>query len=491
MERLKKIPLFLFLLVLFFCLHGSVENYGFIGVGEVVTLGLVISGCILLFFLVVFLFTRDYLLSALICFFVSLWYLFFGAIDDWIKSKSFLSFMHGYAFLLPLLLVASIVWTIYLRRHKAAQNKWAFYLNLLLLIYCGIDGFLLLRDYTATTKKVTEQVAFDNARVKAKPNVYYMLFDEYAGYKSLKDSFAFANDSLYDFLHKKDFRFLPTYSNYSFTLFSMSAILNMRYVDSGYEPLKVNQRDLQLRANEIRKGAVVDIFKNMGYQFRNYSIFDIGDQYGVSNDNSFLPVHALMLTDKILHNRIIRTTGWLFQTGKLALPAWKKKYLYQHDVNNQYSEKMTKECAAEKKTVPTFCYTHFLMPHGPYYKDSLGNYISEDIIANEPWMSNKGLYLSYVKYTNTVITSLVNTITEKDPGAIVVVMSDHGFRSYFGKQLYEPFNYNNICAVRFPDKNYMDYKEKWSCVNFFRYLFNCEYGQNLPYLADTSIVLRH
>ena len=491
MGVLKKIPLFLFLLVLFFCLHGSVENYGFIESKEVAMLGLVITGCVLLLFLIVLIFTRNYLFAALTSFFISLWYLFFGALHDWVKAIPFLSFMNRYAVLLPLLIAATIVWIIYLRRHKAAHTRWTFYLNLLLLIYCCVDGFIIVKNYFTPAKKITAQVAFEYDKVKAKPNVYYLLFDEYPGYKSLKDSFAFANDSLYDLLHKKEFRMLPTFTNYDFTLFSMSSILNMRYVDSGYIPLKVSQRDFQLRANEIRNGEVFDIFEKMGYRFNNYSIFDIGEQHGVSNQNSFLPVHSLLLTDKILHNRIIRTSGWLFTTGKLALSSWRKKYLFQHDTNNGYSEKKVIEMASGKKTVPEFCYAHFSLPHWPFYRDSAGHYNSDEIIASEASLFNRALYLGYLKYTNTVIASLVQTITENDPNSIIVIMSDHGYRTFRNEKGYEPFNYNNICAVRFPDKNYIDLKEKWSTVNFFRYLFNCEYGQNIPYLADSSVVLSY
>ncbi len=43
MKLLKKIPFFLLLLVVFFCLHGSVENYGYVGLKEVVVIGLFIG----------------------------------------------------------------------------------------------------------------------------------------------------------------------------------------------------------------------------------------------------------------------------------------------------------------------------------------------------------------------------------------------------------------------------------------------------------------
>jgi hypothetical protein len=446
---------------------------------------------IALFFALLFLFTRNYVLASLITCFAGLWYFFFGAIHDWIRSYSVLSFISSYSVLLPLLLLISVLLFIFLKRNKKIALKLFFYLNILLLIYCLLDSFLLLKKQFLAKKTATDTVIFDNSKVTAKPNVYYLLFDEYPGYKSLKDSFAFANDSLYGFLGRKQFQVLPLYSNYDFTLFSMSSILNMKYVDKGYNPDKVNQQDFQLRAGEIKNGEVFSIFKKMGYRICNYSVFDIGETYGIASQNSFLPVHSLLLTDKILHNRIIRTSGWLFKTGKFSMPFWRKKYLYQHDTNNLYSQKMLMSSTGEKSATPKFCYAHFMLPHGPFYKDSTGAYNGDEIVAKGNTQFDKKLFLSYVKYTNTVIKSLVDSITVKDTGAIVIIMSDHGFRSYKNTSAYEPFNFDNICFVRFPDKNYPVYREKWSNVSFFRYLFNTEYGQHIPYLKDSSFVLKH
>ena len=492
MQLLKKIPFFLFLLVLFFCLHGSTENYGFIDLGEVLVIGSLISIGVAVLYLVVFFITRNYLFAALISFFISLWYLFFGPIEDYIKSSSWLFFMQRDSIIIPLLLVATFAWIIYLRRNKASHAWWAFYLNLLLIIYCSIDICQVLYKYFTPAKKANSQIAFDYSKAGHKPNVYFLLFDEYPGYQSLQDSFAFRNDSLYNFLRRESFVILPVFSNYDYTMFSMSSMLNMQYVKPGYDPLKLDQQDFQLRTAEIRHGEVISIFKKMGYRINNFSIFDIGDQHGVSDQNAFLPVHSLMLTDKILHNRIIRTSGWMLRSGRFGLSSLKKDYLYQQQVNNLRSEKMLREQVAGKKNGPQFCYAHFMMPHGPYYKDSAGHDISYELLAYESWQSNKQLFLSYLKYTNQKIMSFVSSISENDPGAIIVVMSDHGFRTYKNRlSFYQSFNFNNICAVRFPDKNYLDIKPSWSAVNFFRYLFNAEFGQSIPYLADSTVLLGH
>ena len=491
MRVLKTIAFFPFLLALFFCVHGSLENYGFIDLREVLWIGLMILICIVVGYLLLYLFTRDHISAALIVFFIGTWYLFFGAIHDWVKSHAFLFFLSRYSVFLPVLLLLTVAWIFFIKRKKKLRPKLFFYLNVLLLIYCGIDGGLLGYKYVTDKKQAPAMtVDIDTARVKAKPNVYYLLFDEYPGYESLKGSFGYSNDSLYDFFRRNEFEVLPTFSNYDYTVFSMSSILNMQYVLANYDPHILYQWDFQNRTNEIRDGIVFNLFKKMGYQLRNYSIFDIGDQRSVSGQNSFLPVYSQLLTDKILHNRIMRTTGWFLENEKFPIPFFKKRYIYQHDINNKFSLKKVLESAADKNAVPRFCYAHFLMPHGPFYQDSLGRATPEPV-ADDDYTWTKPYFLSYLKYTNTVIRDLISGILQNDPGSIIVLMSDHGYHAPGEGKTSTPFNFDNICAVRFPDKRYLPIKGKLGTVNFFRYLFNCEFGQNMTYLPDSTVLLYH
>lgn len=484
MQLLKKIPFFLLLLVVFFCLHGGVENYGYLNLGEVVMVAGVILLCMLILFLITLYFTRNYIYASLIIFFISLWYLFFGSLHDWIKATSFLSFIKSYTILVPLLIIATIIWIIFLRRNKPLHPKLVFYLNLLLLLYCLYDGYLFFGKYKKGITIATTTIPFDKSKVVKKPNVYFLLFDEYAGYKSLKDSFAFANDSLYDYLQSNSFNVLPTHSNYDFTPFSMSSMLNMQYVDSNYNHQLLTQADVQHRFGEIRNAQVFDIFRSMGYSIENYSIFDVKDHPALSGSNPLFPIHHYLLTNKIFHNRLIKDIGWWLATGRFEISFIKNHYLYKDDKFNKKAEEMIIKSTSEKTDKPKFCYGHFFLPHGPFYRDSTGK-------LNQPGqmmlLEDKALYLSYLKYTNTVIKSLVKNIVANDPNAIAIVMSDHGFYNYLSKDDNDPLNYDNFCLVRFPDKNYLPTKEKWSNVNFFRYLFNCEFGQSMPYLKDSTI----
>lgn len=487
MGALKKIPFFLLLLVVFFCLHGSVENYAFIDPVEVMMIGGVIILGEALLLLLIFFIARNLVFASLVTFFISLWYLFFGAIQDWIKSRSLLSFLHSYSVLLPLLLVGTVLWVIFLRRNKNARPRLVLYLNILLLVYCIIDASLLTIRYLNSPKKQGVQVAFDISKVKEKPDVYFLLFDEYPGYKSLQDSFAYRNDSIYDFFREKGFQLLPVHSNYNYTPFSMSSIFNMQYVDSGYDHSLLTQQDIQQRIYEIRYGEVFSLFKQMGYRVENYSIFDIGDQGSIASKNSIFPVHGQLLTDKLLHNRLLKDIGWWFATGRFQVPFIRRHYLYRIDDNNRDAERLLRESLGKKAAGPRFSYAHFLMPHGPFFRDSAGNLRKDKTIAQIYDFKDKPAFLDNIKYSNTVIRSLVNKIIDHDTTAVVVVMSDHGFHGYNGNSSYNALNFDNICALRLPGGHFIPYRDKGTTVNFFRYLFNCEFGQQMPYLKDSTI----
>jgi hypothetical protein len=485
MQLLKKIPFFLFLLPLFFCLHGAVENYGYLHLKEVSWIGLVITICITTLFLVILFFTKNYVYASLICFFIGLWYLFFGAIHDAVKTVSWLSFIQSYVVIVPLIIFLTVAWIIFLKRNKPVQLKLVFYFNILLILYCIFDGWQLVNKYNYSIKVLpVRAVAFDTAKVLHKPNVYLLLFDEYAGYRSLKDSFGFANDSLYDFMRQNEFKELPTFSNYDYSAFSMSSIFNMQYVDSNYDHNVLTQRDVQNRIGEIRNAQVFSVFKSMHYSIENYSIFGIKGHPALSTVNPVFPIHAALLTDKIFHYRVFKDLGWWITGGNIDIPFIREHYIYRDDVFNKKAAQMVMQSAKSKTAGPKLCYAHFLLPHAPYFRDSSGALIHPNRMQD---LFNKPLYLSYLKYANTVIRSLVTTLVTNEPDAVIIVMSDHGYYNYDVPAFDAPYNYDNFCLVRFPHKNYLPCKERWSIVNFFPYLFNCEFGQAIPYIKDSSI----
>ncbi len=487
MQFLKKAPLYLFLLVLFFCLHGWLDNYGFIKAAEVIYPGLLILLAVITLTAIVFLFTRDILFASLVVFFISLWYLFFGALHDWIKDTAFLSFLKSYTVLLPALLIVTICWIIFLKRKRNLHSKLALFLNILLLIYCGVDIFSLTRLQVQQAPKQAAVINFDQSKVMQKPAVYLLLFDGYPGFKNLKDSFGFVNDSLQHYLASRSFSTPPVSTNYDLTYFSMSSIFNMKYVKDDFDNMNLTQRDFQKRGVEINQGAIFPIFRSMGYGIKNLSIFEIDNEDPVSSKNSFVLAHSILLTDKILHNRMKRDIG-----DRLAkiIPFWPTDDFYQHDIDNKLTEKLLLEDIAIKKDKPQFTYAHFMMPHGPYYHDSLGNKNPFQQISHYTMWQNKPLFVAYVKYVNSRIYKMVDSIIAHDPYAIIIVMGDHGFRAPRGKSIYQPSRYDNLFAIHMPKEMIMGPKPFNTTVNLFPYIFNSQFGQSMAYLKDSAVILR-
>ncbi|MBL7702030.1 MAG: hypothetical protein JNM14_07250 [Ferruginibacter sp.] len=492
MNRLKKIPFFLLLLPVFFCLHGGLENFGVIYFSEAVVTGLYISLALGLLFLLLVWITGNRTDAALICFYAGLFYLFFGALQDWLNEIKWLSFLNRYAVLIPFLLLSIIGLLFLFRKKKQIRPRIFLYLNVLLILYCLLDATLLLRK-SFFHSKGSANIAFDLSKVKDKPNVYYLLFDGYPGYASLQSQFGYKNDSLYSFLQNKGFKVLPAISNYNFTIFSMSSIFNMKYVDNNYEhehQLR-DQQDFRNRFIEIKKAEVFSIYKKMGYRFQNLSIFDIGKQGPVNPEISFLPVHTKVLTAKMLHKRLIRHIGWKFRGTILEGAFAFKEPIFQTDTTNRYIETTLKQSLTKKSDNPTFCYAHLVMPHSPYFRDSSGTPINKT--GQLPWKNENDTryFLPYLKYTNSVITSITNEIVIKDPGAIIVIMSDHGFRNYEYQKKYYAAAFDNLCAVRLPGNDTIPFGNSRSGVNFFRYLFNSRYGQQIPYIKDSTIWINY
>ncbi len=487
MSLLRKIPFFLFLLALFFCLHGSLENYGHLVFAEVATVDAVIVLCMAGLLIVTWLISRNFLFASLLTFFISLWYLFFGAVHDLFKTTAVLHFLRSYTILLPVLLVVNVLFIWWLKRNKQLYPKLFLYLNVLFIIFCVTDGLLLInkqRNYQHKKNEFVNAAAFDLARVTVKPNVYFLLFDEYAGYKSLADSFGFKNDSLYGFLRQQQFTKLPTFSNYDFTPYSMSSILNMQYVPENYNKQLLTQADIQHRFDEISNARVPAIFKSMGYAVENYSIFYIKDNPALYDANGLFPLHAALLTNKMFHKRLIKDIGWRFLGGSLKIPFVENHIMYRDDVYNTTVKEKLLQAAAIKTAVPRFCYAHFFLPHGPYFRDSSGAF---NVPEKIPALDNKSVYLSYLKYGNTVISLLVTNIVNADPTAIIIIMSDHGFYSYDADGKFNPYNFDNICFVRSPGSKAETANLPRSNVNFFRYFFNHNFGQTLSYLPDSSV----
>src|SRR4030095_5233225 len=100
--------LFLFLLPIFFVLHGVMEKYDFVPLGPALTLTALYIGASLVLCGLFWLWYRNLTKSALAVFFIMSFQFFFGAVHDLIRNLFPGGFISKYSFILPASLLVFI-----------------------------------------------------------------------------------------------------------------------------------------------------------------------------------------------------------------------------------------------------------------------------------------------------------------------------------------------------------------------------------------------
>ena len=489
--KLKLYPFYLLLLPIFFVLHGYLENFGFISLTDVLVLMLSYCGMTLGIGLFSYLIFKDINKAAFITGAWMSFFFFFAALHEFLKEHA-ARFFSKYSFMLSLSVVLLVLLYILLKRTKSKFFKFNLFVNTLLIVYILFDmGGLIWKSFNPSYQKLSVYSFARKREYKvcdtcARPNIYFLLFDEYSSSLALKEKWNY-NNRLDDSLREKGFSVQrKSHSNYNFTAFSMSATLNMSFIE-GFKNVKAVTADDYANCNIlIRDNQVIEFLDAHGYDIVNYSMFDLAG-HPASVEQSFLPLKTKLITDRTLFARMNKDIGWLLIT-RFPFNLFTKNHFLKHRENNNRFLAAVKEETKKKNPKPKFVYAHFYMPHPPFFYDSVGNLKDNELVYHESKIIPPSSYLQYVTYTNREILKLVDTIQANDPKSIILVMSDHGFRVPT-KEAFPKFFFQNMNAVYFPDKDYSLLYDSITNVNQFRTIFNKTFNQKFPLLKDSSILL--
>jgi hypothetical protein len=488
---IKKYPLYLFLLPTFFVLHGFAENYGFLEAKEAgmlllsyIFFALSIAGFSYFFF-------RNWNRAALITVFWMSFFFFFGALHEFLKEYSPVRLFSRYSFLLGTALLILFGLFIFFKKSKKPFTRFSIYLNSLFIIYIVIDLSSIL--WKASKKDDNLLSVYDFAKESnyticdtcAKPDIYFLLYDEYSNSLSLKEQYGFHND-IDSFLISRNFSLQEhSRSNYSFTPFSMSSILNMSFIQ-GIKNVKSVTADDYANCNLlIRDNEVIKILGAHGYQINNLSVFDLAG-HPSRVDQSFLPLKTKLISDRTLFAHMNKDIGWLLMT-KWPFKLFMRNDYMKHKLNNEEFQELVVQTSLDKNQQPRFTYAHFYMPHPPCFYDKHGNPKDEKTLYQEFKDGRPETYLEYLQYTNIRMRELIDTIQKNDPGSVIVLLSDHGYREK-GTKKYSHF-FRNLNAVYFPDRDYRGFYDSVTAINQFRLVFNKMFHLSLPLQKDSSIIL--
>ncbi|MBO9562384.1 MAG: sulfatase-like hydrolase/transferase [Niastella sp.] len=483
------------MLPLFYLLNLTNEYYPFLGIKDLITsISLWLLAIPLLLFIIIRLAFPQHTKYALLLLYLEATYFLFGTLQDFLKEH--IANLAHYRYLIPLLLCVAILIGWSLKRASSPLSRPFLYFNTLFVILVVME---LTRSIAITTTDGQSKQWFHNnsdPRINAsicdtcaKPDIYFIIFDGYSASRTLQEYWNYNNHDLDSFLRQQDFYYAwHSRSNYNSTPYSIGSILNMDY-HAGNQHKKINILEFCKKIESIQTNSVCNILEKNNYKVINLSYFSLPGQQAPFT-MTYLTNKQKLLLNQTLWHRTNKDIGWNFRTSTKTASD-REAAIAQADLNRAQVLKAYEgllNTSAQKHQQPVFVYAHFLIPHDPYYYDSTGNKTSVDTWINTG-LNAKENYLSQLKYTNTIIKNIITRLkSEGDRPRVIILQSDHGFRSFGDKCLHQ-WEFNNLNAVYFPDQDYKEMYDSITSINTFPVLFRKYLHAPIPLLKDSTVYI--
>ena len=413
------------------------------------------------------------IISLIIMSFINLGNIRFFISDN--PTESLQSSVEGQILVFILLLVNVIGIIYFLKKHRLdAKTSIA---NVVSMTMIGVLIFSIT-SFSITTADDNSlanlsDIPVQISDVENKPNIYFIILDEYAGSIQLKNDFNFDNSNFSIELEKRDF-FVgnESFSNYPNTSLSVPSIMNMIYLDFIPDKLGKDSKNIRVVEKMINENNVMKILQANDYKITTLdgvvgripntyladitlcsSIFDINPDIRKNFALVYVPIVGLQ---ELVFSEVIRS--------KLEC-SFSALIDFNEDPKN-----------------PDFVVAHLRFPHSPYLYDSFGNSIS----IND--RGDKNAYLEQLKFANKKTLEIIDSIQERSSENIIIVISDHGYRPYINWENPTIDDYirgfNILAAYYLPGE---EKHEKIAPVNIFRTIFNSYLETNYEILDDRQI----
>ena len=239
-----------------------------------------------------------------------------------------------------------------------------------------------------------------------RPDVYYIVFDEYGGTRSLRDFFDYDNEPLMNWLRGKGF-VVPAQSatNYPRTELALASSMNLRYLNYLTGKMGTDTGSVLPLTNLLRHAQIGTIMQSLGYRYihigswlnqtRSAANADVNLVHGGSDFSNFL--RQAPATSNAFRTEAWRTTLWQLSTTEHL----------------------------EQYPGPRFVFTHILCPHGPLVFKRDGSLLSRSTLDEE---GEAQAYVDQHSWVDQQIKKLVTSLTDRPAGEqpVIVLQADEG-----------------------------------------------------------------
>ena len=383
-------------------------------------------------------------------------------------------------------------------------------INVITILPVEFKKFETLRNNYKAKPKVHETTA-----AKDYPDIYLIILDEYASFKTIKEEWGYDNSEFAEFLREKGF-FVAEDSEWRYiqTTWNMASLFNLDYVT---DPIEKNTYldflfdrksimgsktyDMLSKVKEYKltqmfnNNMLTNYLKEQGYKIivlegisQHYSSFIINNA-----DISF----AYQDVNKLEQYSFLIDAFYMELIRKSIISPFNYFFKIDQQYNNDYDG--TKfvfnylKTKAHNLESPKFIYTHMTCPHAPFVFDREGNYVHNSPVPREERVGSfipaintvNGAYLEQYIYVTNEVKNIVNSIQRKTSvNPVIMIQSDHSPRpqELYLKDKTNAFNVLN--AVYFPDGDYQNMYDSIAPVNTLRIVLNKYFGKNYKMLED-------
>jgi hypothetical protein len=355
------------------------------------------------------------------------------------------------------------------------------------------------------------------SKAAVKPDIYYIVLEDYANQDVLKQQFGFDNSSFTNFLKDQGYSTYPgAQVNYPYTAMSVASTLSAGYLNDLVSHFAGAGKQTVVPFNEtIRDAPVAQALKSAGYKYdlvgNWYEGFNLSRQADTQYEvNGILTVlgHKFVLSnfakDQLLESAFGRLVQMGIHIGKTDILG----YTNEGDADLAHYQFDTLKQLASAPAGGRFIVADVMVPHEPPFFFNADGSLSATNEGDNVGKPLRKKYLGEIQYANSQIKGVLQQINQQSHGqAVVILRSDEGLQlldinqdnfseSNNDEELLNgdmtkwsqpnlDLKYGTLAAVKLPGIDPAAVTaDATSSVNVFRLVLNSYMGYHLPYLPN-------
>ncbi len=336
-----------------------------------------------------------------------------------------------------------------------------------------------------------------------RPDIWVLVLDEYASLSTIREQWGFDNEEFADFLRTRGFTVTTeARARYHETVFSLVSLLNMDYPGPPIAPqefwalaraqaIDSRYRKLSELYAMLTSSRVVAYLRSAGYTIVTVNNFkNLHPEFP-----AWVPGDVEIALDEGRPGYLADEFSVLVAGQTLARPLVSSLALTTGSSDEKHRSMILYTLQKLRETSrlpgPKLVFAHILCPHTPFLFDEHGGRLPREVATN--WRV-RAAYLGQYRFITGQMQELVGEITDHDPDAVIMLLSDHGPRPFFAPRteemlkvdeeypLQEMFKVFN--AIRAPRVAPGTVDGAMAPVNNFRVVLNAYFGERYPRVAD-------